>query len=390
MSSSDKSQCNQKQKRYSSFCSTPVLRKKSRKLSISESTIESSSSSNTKETSGNIIQRIIKRNKETKRKARKQKPKQRAKRKSDSDWETCVSCSPNDVLFKDIESPELLREAPCWVEERSESPILGSKKRLVRSPGKITFAEKEPFSSRELPRVHVSWDDTDDNEEALLTLRKEKIVRTYPGIRDKKQPKKPITIDKSKRWLVDLAIPTISSDLLWDDFVKNNVNVRKYLATCSKSEQKSSKKKSIKETCLGSTIPKGTDVVQGRWDKSSQKWIPGGDIYKFPPWDDSGIRMGLNEYLQRYKAANKGDRCIKRINTIRNLVSNEISDETTEPTATSSTTNGITEQATDVTVTVDKGQKITTKLKPPLVQILTTARYKKLKNGWKRIKIKNP
>ena len=388
MSSSDKSQCNQKRKRYLS--STPVLHKKSRELSISESTIESNSSSNTKETSVNIIQRIIKRKKETKRKARKEKPKQRAKRKSDSDWETCVSCSPNDVLFKDIESPEPLREAPCWIEERSESPILGSKKRLVRSPGRITFEEKEPFSSKELPRVHVSWDDTDDDEGALLTLRKENIIRTYPGIRDKKQPKKPVTIDKSKRWLVDLTIPTISSDLLWDDFVKNNENVRKYLAACSKSEQKSSKKKSIKETCLGSTIPKGTDVVQGRWDKSSQKWIPGDDIYKFPLREDSGIRMGLNEYLQRYKAANKGDRSVKRINTIRNLVSNEISDETTEPTATSSTMNRITEQATDVTVTVDKEQKIIRKLKPPLVQLLTTVRYKKIKSGWKRIKIKNP
>ena len=365
-----------------------MLQKKSRELSISESTIESNSSSNTKGTSGNIIQRIIKRKKETKRKARKEKPKQRAKRKSDSDWETCVSCSPNDVLFKDIESPERLREAPCWIEERSESPILGSKKRLVRSPGKITFEEKEPFSSKELPPVHISWDDTDDDEGALLTLRKENIIRTYPGIRDKKQPKKPVTIDKSKRWLVDLTIPTISSDLLWDDFVKNNENVRKYLAACSKSEQKSSKEKSIKETCLGSTIPKGMDVVQGRWDKSSQKWIPGDDIYKFPLREDSGIRMGLNEYLQRYKAANKGDRCIKRINTIRNLVSNEISDETTEPIATSSNMNRITEQATDVTVTVDKGQKIIRKLKPPLVQLLTTVRYKKIKSGWKRIKIK--
>lgn len=168
MSSSDKSQCSRKRKNYTDFCSTPVLKKKPRILSTSVSTIESSSS-NTKETSANIIQRIIKRKKQKKRKVRKEKAKQRPERKSDSDWETCVSLSPNDVLFQDLESPERLREAPCWVHERLESPILGPKQRLFESPGKITFPEKEPFSSKELPRVNVSWDDTDDEGELTLS-----------------------------------------------------------------------------------------------------------------------------------------------------------------------------------------------------------------------------
>lgn len=56
-----------------------------------------------------------------------------------------------------------------------------------------------------------------------------------------------------------------------------------------------------------STIPKGIGVVRGRWDKSLQKWIRGGDIhefvYEFPQQEDVGIRMGLNEFLEQCRAA---------------------------------------------------------------------------------------
>ena len=69
----------------------------------------------------------------------------------------------------------------------------------------------------------------------------EDAVKNYLGLRNNRNDQNHMRIEKCKEWLVDVSVPTASSDYLWDDFIRNNhKNIGKYLAS---PVQKSSSKK---------------------------------------------------------------------------------------------------------------------------------------------------
>nr|XP_003702977.1 PREDICTED: uncharacterized protein LOC100883621 [Megachile rotundata] len=346
-SSFDKSQKKLKRKRKSNFCSTPVVTEGNRLSSISISAVDTNSSSSAKTVNKDIIRRTIETKKKTRRKKQRRKTKRKSKKDSDSDWETkweqsvydetlhssnkkAVSDS-DDVLFMDVKSPEHVRDAPRLLDDRLESPTLRFNQWQIESPRKITFAEnKDTLPLKELPFLISPVDDSDEEEQPLF-LKRDNAVRTYLRVRNPRHSKKHVSIEKCKQWLIDVRVPTTSSDLLWDNFVQNNcTNISKYLATPPNYENISSHQGKSGETGKDEDIDlnavtnegeknwkdfqlrlhKDMNVVHGHWDKSLGKWSRTYDDYCFPAQEDvefggnSGTaqRMTLNQFLHKCKA----------------------------------------------------------------------------------------
>lgn len=338
-SSFDKSQKILKRKRTSNFCSTPAVTKANRPSSISISAVDTNSSSSAKTVNKDVI-RTIGTKKKTRRKKQKIKTKRKSKRDSDSDWETKSEQSVYDetllhgsrkqpisdsenVLFMDVRSPEHVRDAPRLVDDRLESPILRSNQWQIESPRKISFGEKkDTLPLKELPFLISPFDDSDEEEQPLF-LKRDNAVKTYLGIRNPRHSKKHVSIEKCKQWLVDVKVPTTSSDLLWDNFVQNNYKkISKYLATSNYKEISSDQRNSETRKDLNVVtneeekhwkgnfqLHKDVSVVRGHWDKSSGKWSRTYDEYDFPAHEDvefgenSGTagRMALNQFLHKCK-----------------------------------------------------------------------------------------
>lgn len=73
----------------------------------------------------------------------------------------------------------------------------------------------------------------------VCILGRENAVKTYVGLKKVKQNENDLRIDKCKQWLVNVSIPTISSDLPWDNFGKNNYESINYYRTLTYNKQKS-------------------------------------------------------------------------------------------------------------------------------------------------------
>lgn len=199
-------------KRSWNFCSTPLKEKPKRPSSISISGVDSNPSSAKEQSKNQILVRISdgkqkrkqrklqqktsklkgtvrgNRGKEKKKETRKKKCKTKksiVKVNPNTDWETCnedsrlppinkstekfsqkaTSESDSSVLFKDLRSPERIREAPCFVEDRLQSPILLP--RAWESPERLDFKENEgKLPVKDLPFSRL-FDDSDDEEDAL-------------------------------------------------------------------------------------------------------------------------------------------------------------------------------------------------------------------------------
>lgn len=204
-----KSNISGRSKKSFNFCSTPVLGKTNKPDSISVSAVDTNSSSSTKEKRREIVAKDVekKQKKKTKlkqkklkqktedinkteernteKKIKKKKKKKRPKEKiiqihSDENWETCdevprqssirniISRSESDILFGDLKSPEKIREAPHFVEECLESPILRPRKWEIESPEKINFEENELLPLKDLPLSYVQYNDSDDEDDELF------------------------------------------------------------------------------------------------------------------------------------------------------------------------------------------------------------------------------
>ncbi|XP_033320730.1 uncharacterized protein LOC117217318 isoform X2 [Bombus bifarius] len=356
-------------KRSWNFCSTPLKEKPKRPSSISISGVDSNPSSAKEQSKNQILVRISdgkqkrkqrklqqktsklkgtvrgNRGKEKKKETRKKKCKTKksiVKVNPNTDWETCnedsrlppinkstekfsqkaTSESDSSVLFKDLRSPERIREAPCFVEDRLQSPILLP--RAWESPERLDFKENEgKLPVKDLPFSRL-FDDSDDEEDALC-LRKENIVNTYLGLGNRAKNKNDIRIEKCKQWLINVSAPTTSSDILWNEFVKNNCKdisrylvptsntqksrIKKYRQTSNRNEkdeysiiQNDHEERSIFKE-VKSELPEDMDIVRGYWDKSSQKWVrvryrP--DVYNFlNNKEDNFGGMTLNQFLQK-------------------------------------------------------------------------------------------
>ncbi|XP_071870335.1 uncharacterized protein isoform X1 [Bombus fervidus] len=358
-------------KRSLNFCSTPLKGKPKRPSSISISGVDSNPSSAKEQSKNQILVRISdgkqkrkkkklqqktsklkgtvggNRGKEKKKEKRKKKCKTKksiVKVDPNTDWETCnedshlppinkstekfsqkaTSGSDSSVLFKDLRSPERIREAPCFVEDRLQSPILLPRAWDIESPERLDFKENEgKLPVKDLP-FSCLFDDSDDEEDALC-LKKENVVNTYLGLGNKAKSKNDIRIEKCKQWLVNVSVPTTSSDVLWDEFVKNNCkDISRYLVPTSNTQK--SRLKKYRQTSNGnekdensiiqndheersifkevkSELPEDMDIVRGYWDKSSQKWVRvhyRSDVYNFlNNKEDNFGGMTLNQFLQK-------------------------------------------------------------------------------------------
>ncbi|XP_012347827.2 uncharacterized protein LOC100869080 isoform X2 [Apis florea] len=234
-----------------------------------------------------------------------------------------TSRSESDILFGDLKSPEKIREAPHFIEERLESPILRPRKWEIESPEKINFEENELLPLKDLPLSYIQYNDSDNEDDELL-LKKENLIKTYLGVRNKKQNKNDVRIEKCKSWLIDVSVPTAKSDFLWENFVKNNhENIGRYLKSPVYRAEMSSvehpkkmsneNEKSIemqyeekiarkKEDFKSNRMYKEMDTVRGYWDKSSKKWIRVYDQYKYPGNEDNECKgMTLNQFLHKCK-----------------------------------------------------------------------------------------
>lgn len=203
-----KSNISGQSKKSFNFCSTPMLGKTNKPDSISVSAVDTNSSSSTKEKRREIVAKDIEKkqkkktklkqkklkqkiediNKTEERKTRKKKKKKKKKRSkekiiqihSDENWETCdelsrqssirkiISRSESDILFGDLKSPEKIREAPCFIEECLESPILRPREWKIESPEKINFEENELLPLKDLPLSYVQYNDSDDEDDELF------------------------------------------------------------------------------------------------------------------------------------------------------------------------------------------------------------------------------
>lgn len=86
-------------------------------------------------------------------------------------------------------------------------------------------------------------------------LEAEDVVKNYLGLRNKRNDQNHERIEKCKEWLVDVSVPTASSDYLWDDFIRNNhKNVGKYLASPDNAQKSSLKKRRNNENEEGIEI----------------------------------------------------------------------------------------------------------------------------------------
>ncbi|OAD53126.1 hypothetical protein WN48_10755, partial [Eufriesea mexicana] len=223
-----------------------------------------------------------------------------------------------------LRSPERIREAPQFIENRLESPIFRPRGWKVKSPEKIIFEKSEEILPvKNLPLSHIGFTDSDDEQDSIC-LRREDVIKTYLGFRKEKRNKNDVRIDKCKQWLVNLSIPTDSSDLLWDNFVKNNhKSISKYLALPSNKEESPLNKHSEHfETHNHEEIATKAekvnklkfdgkfDIMRKYWNKSLKKWVQVYDIYDFPGAEDTEHetkrgRMTLNQYLQKCRDEKK-------------------------------------------------------------------------------------
>ncbi|KZC05655.1 PREDICTED: uncharacterized protein LOC107194199 isoform X2 [Dufourea novaeangliae] len=327
-SSSDNSQSSQvRLKRGSVFCSTPV-KTVCRKTSIGFSTVSNGSSS-----SVNTEQNVLKNKWKAQRKEDKQLRKDRKKKKkitlresSDSDWITerillddekenrqpnetdIVHTTPEDVLYMGIGSPERLRRAEVFLDKLLDSPTILPHRREDKAPRKIDLEDRTLLPLIDLPPLQYHFDDSDEEEELKLRAR------------DRKKQKKKISIDKTKRWLVDMKIPTASADLLWDQYMQAHPEeMVKYAARCSRVESSSSgqQKKSLNKGRRSELwpelgIPKHMTIARGYLNKFMKKSIRTyNDVYNFPEppvdWEfqrnpETGApNISLNEYLLKCK-----------------------------------------------------------------------------------------
>ncbi|XP_060827112.1 uncharacterized protein LOC132913128 isoform X2 [Bombus pascuorum] len=358
-------------KRSLNFCSTPLKGKPKRPSSISISGVDSNPSSAKEQSKNQILVKISdgkqkrkkkkvqqktsklkgtvggNRGKEKKKEKRKKKCKTKksiVKVDPNTDWETCnedsrlppinkstekfsqkaTSGSDSSVLFKDLRSPERIREAPCFVEDRLLSPILLPRAWDIKNPERLDFKENEgKLPVKNLP-FSCLFDDSDDEEDALC-LKKENVVNTYLGLGNRAKSKNDIRIEKCKQWLVNVSVPTTSSDVLWDEFVKNNCkDISRYLVSTGNTKKSRLKKyrqpsnenekdensiiqndheeRSIFKE-VKSELPEDMDIVRGYWDKSSQKWVRvhyRSDVYNFlNNKEDNFGGMTLNQFLQK-------------------------------------------------------------------------------------------
>ncbi|KZC07786.1 hypothetical protein WN55_09812 [Dufourea novaeangliae] len=326
-SSSDNSQSSRvRLRRGSVFCSTP-LKTVCWKISIGFSTVSNGSSS-----SVNTEQNVSKKKSKAQRKEDKQLRKDRKKNKkkitlrvsSDSDWITerillddeKENRQPNETdivhttseLFMGIGSPERLRQAEVFFDKLLDSPTILLHRREDEAPGKIDLKDRTLLPLIDPPPLRYHFDDSDEEEELKLCAR------------DRKKQKKEISIDKTKRWLVDMKIPTASADLLWDQHMEAHPeDMVKYAARCSRcirsklessssgQQTKSLNKGRRSELWPELEIPEHMTVVRGYLDKFMKKSIRTyNDVCNFSEPEDRENRknpeagapiMSLNEHL---------------------------------------------------------------------------------------------
>ncbi|KAF3425301.1 hypothetical protein E2986_04075 [Frieseomelitta varia] len=325
-------------RRSSNFCSTPVIGEAKKLSSISLSGIDSNSSSAREQNRREILLESFARKQKRKRKLQPKKAPSKPERKSkrakrnddekintDTDWETCdeesrrqplarkaSTCSASgsgtaDVLFRDLGSPEKVRRTSRFVENRLESPLLRPRPYELESPERVDFDLKEDegrtLPLKDLPSSRICLDDSDsDSDNRSRHIKAEDAVKNYLGLRNKRNDQNHVRIEKCKEWLVDVSVPTASSDYLWNDFIRNNhENIGKYLASPGNAQKSSSKKRrGTSSENEEAKLRKQMGIVRGYWDKSSQKWVRFYDVYDFPAAEDKfKRRMTLNQFLQK-------------------------------------------------------------------------------------------
>ncbi|KAK1129948.1 hypothetical protein K0M31_019642 [Melipona bicolor] len=344
-------------KRSLNFCSTPVIGEAKKLSSISLSGIDSNSSSAREQNRRKILLESFARKQKRKRKLQTKKSKlkkksKRAKRHDDektntnidTDWETCYEESRRqplvrkastssdsgsgtpDALFRDWGSPEKVRRASQFVEKRLESPLLRPRAYEIESPERIDFDFKEDedrtLPLKDLPPSCIYLDDSDSDNKSRH-IKAEDAVKNYLGLRNKRNDQNHVRIEKCKEWLVNVSVPTTSSDYLWDEFVRNNhKNIGKYLASAGNAQKSPLKKRKSTsneneegehfviqsspeekfnfEKIEQAKLRKQMSIVRGHWDKSLQKWVRFYDTYDFPAAEDKfKRRMTLNQFLQK-------------------------------------------------------------------------------------------
>ncbi|XP_076182666.1 uncharacterized protein LOC143154396 isoform X2 [Ptiloglossa arizonensis] len=383
--------------RISLMCSTPMKKGTTRPLSISVSAVDTNSSSSMSKIRKILIaqspvrkQRKLRKMQETKLRRKHRKKKALLPTNVDSNWVTEweVSADENvnfqqtptkrgtsgsEALFQDLPSPEHTREAYHVIHDRLQSPILQSRQKKAESPVKIDSDDDyEPFSPTDtthlLLRINYPTDkdkeDLEDTESEEIFFSnysflpkysytvfdcaewliariqisgKEHAVKTYSRPRQLRQTKKVIEPkDKSKQWIMDVAIPTTSSDILWDDYVKDHPEeMHDYVASpatraklskvnrssekkrnTSKQRKNRAKMKNYEKGPVSSliwpevVIPTNMKMMSATMNRFSKTWIANHDVYDFFNSKErdldrdnvTGTRISLNEFCRRCKA----------------------------------------------------------------------------------------
>ncbi|XP_043258030.1 uncharacterized protein LOC122400573 [Colletes gigas] len=320
-------------------CSTPLKSVDPRLSSISLSAIETNSSSDGARkrklptTEASLEKKQKRRRKDLKKKSKRNVRKRAviASTNSDSDWVTELETSDvkqqttgdtnsDDILFKDLRSPELIRREHHVDEDYLESPITRPRRNEIVSPEKLEgYVNYEPLSPNDTSHLLLRIQDTDDEEEAQLWKSKD-VLKIYA--RTKIHKKKAISPkDKSKQWLVDVAIPSTTSNLLWDDYVqKHPEEMRPYVKdvneeSCKKNDKDDNRnKRPTSRLWPESEIPPNMSVVRGTWNHSLKKFdLVYDDVYKFPESTDEEFandkvidaRISLSEFRRQRRVEKK-------------------------------------------------------------------------------------
>nr|XP_033323183.1 uncharacterized protein LOC117218724 isoform X2 [Megalopta genalis]XP_033323184.1 uncharacterized protein LOC117218724 isoform X2 [Megalopta genalis] len=317
--------------------------------SVSISSITPNSSSPVKQ-----LKRQVDKEAEVKQKRRKKEqhavPKRKYKKKnvkprlrkepevSDSSWETTLeftddkkenlqpaNSSPmTPLLFQGRPSPTLerIREAHCFYDFHFDSPVSRHGEEIA-SPVRADLGDGvELLHLKDLPSVHTLVYSSDEEDDLLLTKNHNKQLRTHSGVRHRRRPK--ISVDKSKRWLVDVKCPTVAADMLWDEYVRTHPEeMREYVAPATNQNVTSLPKRKKKnydrdkareehgqEYWFGNEdAPKATYYrIDRHHNKFTKKWTQ----KEYPEAEDSDsdfgrietgvLKMTLNQYLQKCKA----------------------------------------------------------------------------------------
>ncbi|XP_076637183.1 uncharacterized protein LOC143349659 [Colletes latitarsis] len=347
MSSSSTSQTRKSEianKRKQPGCSTPLKTVNPRLSSISLSAIETNSSSDgARKRKLPTTEQILERKQKRRRKDLKKKSKRDVRKKatiaatnSDSDWVTELETSDvkqqttgdtnsHGVLFKDLRSPEFIRREPHVDENYLESPIIQPRKE-IESPEKLEgYVNYEPLSPNDTSHLLLRIEDSDDQEEAQLWKPKD-VLKTYAQTKIHK--KKAISPkDKSKQWLVDVAITSTTSNLLWDDYVQKHpeemgayVKKINFRESCKKNDKDDNRyKRSTSGLWSESGIPPNMSVVRGSWNHSLKKFDRVyDDVYDFPEssYEEfamdkvTGARISLSEFRHKRRAKRKREQAI--------------------------------------------------------------------------------